>query len=149
MSYNCSYLVEKFHAPGVAVIAYKHNASEPKQTPRSHLANSRVNLASRPRQNDIITRLLKVEGSAPIYRDYLKNEIRHISMARRFHIYSLNWRYLQLKCTYLQFNRPFPPTFATQREREKLRYWVGFFGVLSSPLKTAFGTIENCRLHSH
>ena len=26
-----------------------------------------------------------------------------ICMARRFHIYSLNWRYLQLKCTYLQF----------------------------------------------
>ena len=25
-------------------------------------------------------------------------------MARRFHIYSLNWRYLQLKCTYPQFN---------------------------------------------
>ena len=46
-------------------------------------------------------------------------------------------------------NRPFPPTFAIQREREKLRYWVGFFGVLSSPLKTAFGTIENCRLRSH
>ena len=40
-------------------------------------------------------------------------------------------------------NRPFPPTFAIQREREKLRYWVGFFGVLSSPLKTAFGTIGN------
>ena len=46
-------------------------------------------------------------------------------------------------------NRPFPPTFAIQREREKLRYWVGFFGVLSSPLKTAFGTIGNCRLRSH
>ena len=44
---------------------------------------------------------------------------------------------------------PFPPTFAIQREREKLRYWVGFFGVLSSPLKTAFGTIGNCRLRSH
>ena len=27
-----------------------------------------------------------------------------MSMARRFHIYSLNWRYLQLKCTYLQLN---------------------------------------------
>ena len=46
-------------------------------------------------------------------------------------------------------NRPFPPTFAIQREREKLRYWVGFFGVLSSPLKTAFGTIGNGRLRSH
>ena len=46
-------------------------------------------------------------------------------------------------------NRPFPPTFATQREREKRRYWLGFFGVLSSPLKTAFGTIGNCRLRSH
>ena len=46
-------------------------------------------------------------------------------------------------------NRPFPPTFAIQREREKLRYWVGFFGILSSPLKTAFGTIGNCRLRSH
>ena len=46
-------------------------------------------------------------------------------------------------------NRPFPPTFAIQREREKLRYWVGFFGVLSSPLKTAFGTIGNCRLRSN
>ena len=46
-------------------------------------------------------------------------------------------------------NRPFPPTFAIQREREKLRYLVGFFGVLSSPLKTAFGTIGNCRLRSH
>ena len=46
-------------------------------------------------------------------------------------------------------NRPFPPTFAIQREGEKLRYWVGFFGILSSPLKTAFGTIGNCRLRSH
>ena len=27
-----------------------------------------------------------------------------VSMARRFHIYSLNWRYLQFKCTYPQFN---------------------------------------------
>ena len=29
---------------------------------------------------------------------------RGLSMACRFHIYSLNCRYLQLKCTYLQFN---------------------------------------------
>ena len=28
----------------------------------------------------------------------------------------------------------------------ELRYWVGFFGVVSLPLKTAFGTIGNCRL---
>ena len=33
--------------------------------------------------------------------------------------------------------RPFPPTFAIQREREKLRYWVGFFW------RPIF-TIENC-----
>ena len=37
----------------------------------------------------------------------------------------------------LQCNRPFPPTFAIQREREKLRYWVGFFW------RPIF-TIENC-----
>ena len=31
----------------------------------------------------------------------------------------------------------------------ELRYWVGFFGVVSLPLKTAFGTIGNCHLRSH
>ena len=29
------------------------------------------------------------------------------------------------------FNRPFPPTFAICRNCQKLRYWVGFVGVLS------------------
>ena len=28
-------------------------------------------------------------------------------------------------------NRPFPPTFAICRNCQKLRYWVGFVGVLS------------------
>jgi len=71
MSYICSYLVEKFRSPGVAIIAYKHNASQPNQTPRSHLANSRVNLASEPRQT---TRLQNVLDVAPdLHRDLLKN----------------------------------------------------------------------------
>ena len=45
-------------------------------------------------------------------------------------------------------NRPFPPTFAIWRKRQKLRYWVDFFVlivVLSLPSKTAFGTKKNCR----
>ena len=46
-------------------------------------------------------------------------------------------------------NRPFPPTFAIWRKRQKLRYWVGLFYVLSLPLKIAFGTIRNCRLPLH
>ena len=29
------------------------------------------------------------------------------------------------------YNRPFPPTFAICRNCQKLRYWVGFVGVLS------------------
>ena len=32
---------------------------------------------------------------------------------------------------YLQINRPFPPTFAICRNCQKLRYSVGFVGVLS------------------
>ena len=32
---------------------------------------------------------------------------------------------------YLFPNRPFPPTFAICRNCQKLRYWVGFVGVLS------------------
>ena len=47
------------------------------------------------------------------------------------------------------FNRPCPPTFALWRKRQKLRYWVGFFGLLSLPLKTALGTSGNCRLRLH
>ena len=46
-------------------------------------------------------------------------------------------------------NRPFPPTFAIWRKRQTLRYWVGLFDVLSLPLKTALGTIGNCRLRLH
>ena len=51
--------------------------------------------------------------------------------------------------TFKQHNRHFPLTFAIWRKRQKLRYWVGFFYVLSLPLKTAFGTIGNCRLRLH
>ena len=50
---------------------------------------------------------------------------------------------------YTYSNRPFPPTFATQRERERLRYWVGFLASYLHHLKTAFGTVGNCRLRSH
>ena len=35
------------------------------------------------------------------------------------------------------------------RCEQGLRYWVGFCDVLSLPLKTAHGTIGNCRLHLH
>ena len=72
MSYMCSYLVEKFRSPGVAIIAYKHNASQPNQTPRSHLANSRVNLVSERRQT---TRLQNV---LDLHRDLLKIILVHV-----------------------------------------------------------------------
>ena len=45
-------------------------------------------------------------------------------------------------------NRPFPPTFAIWRKR-KIKVLGRVFYVLSLPLKTAFGTIGNCRLSLH
>ena len=40
--------------------------------------------------------------------------------------------YSTFKLSWIQlYNRPFPPTFAICRNCQKLRYWVGFVGVLS------------------
>ena len=58
---------------------------------------------------DIFNSVNKCENGAPYMPSKDNKPVAFASktltsMARRFHIYSLNWRYLQLKCTYPQFN---------------------------------------------